>query len=637
MTTLISRLVLALSLMLITTLVLSLSETTQAQPRVNDGNIDLSGWHSDHNPSINLSGLWFWQPSDKLVPATIDETNASLQTVPVNGYGNIAIKAPQANYWLTITPPKNRQNLGLFIHRTCSTARVYLQQAGTIGNNEPIANLGRTGPKGLSTPYAGSRIIPLTFQSAAAHRLLIQTSNYDFLGSGLCGEIRIGDLSTLHKETTVSTMKVSMPTAMLAMAAIFSIAIYAQRPQDKAPLWLTLACCSTATFFFMYNGLLETFVNSEASWLFELRYRIQFISCGVIPAIMMMFYSCSFPGYLKPSLLRTNGQLTLLSSLFFAITPTAMLWPVVYVAIFYWGLQFLVGLWVLGKASINKQPYARVMLIAVLPITFIVPLELMGRSYVGEPPTLSLYALLFFIFIDSQIVGRKFSSTFKLAERLSKNLREEVALQTSELHEQNQRLETAQQALKKANSALTKLSITDGLTRIYNRMHFEQEFHKEWRRSARQKTPISVLMLDADHFKKLNDSAGHKVGDLCLQAISKQLNRHFKRAGELVARYGGEEFVALLPETDQRKALAVAEGLRMAIENLVITHKNESYKVTISIGISTTIPTMNTTPDNLLEAADAALYEAKASGRNRVAIIPLLTNQAQDQSQRKLL
>ena len=633
MSTFTLRLFLAFISLLLATQTLS----KPAQPTIHGGNLDLSDWQSNLNPSITLSGSWFWQAQDQYTPGKFDPAKSTLHTIPVGNYGNSASTMPQSNYWLTITPPANQQVLGLFIHRVCSSARVYLNPVSAEMSPQPLATIGKTGPKGMSSPYAGSRIIPLLFQSQAPHRLLIQTTNHDFWKSGLCAEIKIGNISTLQKEASASIMSVSMPTAMLAMAAIYSIAIYAQRPQNKAPLWLALACCSTVIFFFLYNGLLEVLAGSEAGWLFELRYRIQFISCGLIPVTMMMFYSHSFPGHAKNIWLRVNCQLSILISVFFALTPTAMIWPLVFLPIAYWSLLFLSGLWILCKAIIKRQAYARLMLIAVVPIAFIVPFELLNRSYVGEPPTFSLYALLFFIFIDSQITGRKFSLTFKIAERLTHNLRDEVNLQTAELNQQNHRLEVAQQALTQANSALKELSITDGLTNLYNRIHFQQEFHKEWRRSARKETPISVLMLDADNFKKLNDSAGHKVGDLCLQAVSKQLKHHFKRAGELVARYGGEEFVALLPETDQHKALAIAESLRIAIEKLVIHHKNESYKVTVSIGVSTTVPTMQTTPDNLLEAADAALYEAKAGGRNRVAIVSLLTMQAEDKSQQELL
>jgi len=232
--------------------------------------------------------------------------------------------------------------------------------------------------------------------------------------------------------------------------------------------------------------------------------------------------------------------------------------------------------------------------------------------------------------VQTQVIGTILYNTYRLAERLTLNLKEEVALQTAELNEQNNKLAYAQKALQSANSALKKLSITDGLTQVYNRIYFEQEFRKEWRRCARQNQPISILMIDADHFKQINDNAGHMAGDQCLQAISRKLQQHFKRAGELVARYGGEEFVAMLPNTDQHKTLAVAEGLRSAIERMEFEYNGKIHRVTISIGASTTTPSSNTSPDNLLETADAALYEAKDRGRNTVILIPMLPTQSKN-------
>jgi diguanylate cyclase len=248
-----------------------------------------------------------------------------------------------------------------------------------------------------------------------------------------------------------------------------------------------------------------------------------------------------------------------------------------------------------------------------------------------------MYAVLFLLFIESQIVGRRYAMAQRLAERLSNNLRDEVALQTAELNEQNKMLASAHQALRTANKALREISNTDGLTQLYNRMYFENELHKEWRRSSRSQSPLSVLMLDADHFKQINDSAGHKVGDLCLQAIAKTMNSHFKRAGEIVARYGGEEFIVMLPQTDQRKALAIAEGLRCAIANTVIQHQQQQFRITVSIGISTSVPSHKHSPDMMLEAADSALYDAKAGGRNRVSIVPLLNHKPASKAQQKLL
>jgi diguanylate cyclase (GGDEF)-like protein len=157
-------------------------------------------------------------------------------------------------------------------------------------------------------------------------------------------------------------------------------------------------------------------------------------------------------------------------------------------------------------------------------------------------------------------------------------------------------------------------------------MYFEQQFEQEWRRCARQGLTLSVLMIDADHFKKLNDTAGHLIGDACLRAIAQEIQQHFKRAGELVARYGGEEFIVLLPDTNQNKAVAVAESLRVAIENLIVEQTEQRFRITISVGVSTTTPALEQQASQLLATADAALYEAKEAGRNRVHSIPLFSS-----------
>jgi len=137
------------------------------------------------------------------------------------------------------------------------------------------------------------------------------------------------------------------------------------------------------------------------------------------------------------------------------------------------------------------------------------------------------------------------------------------------------------------------------------------------------------LMIDADNFKQLNDSAGHLVGDICLQTMAREIENHFKRSGELVARYGGEEFIVLLPDTNQSKALAAADSLRTAIEQLPLgDDSGTSYRITVSIGVSTTIPSIDQQPAQLIATADAALYDAKDAGRNRVHSIPIMSSRA---------
>lgn len=168
------------------------------------------------------------------------------------------------------------------------------------------------------------------------------------------------------------------------------------------------------------------------------------------------------------------------------------------------------------------------------------------------------------------------------------------------------------------NTAETS-SITDGLTGLYNRRHFDLELKKELSRTTRTFSDFSLIMVDIDHFKKFNDSYGHISGDQCLQRVATAIKDNTERTSDLVARYGGEEFIIIVPNTDEMGAKALGEKIRIAVENLAILHMGSrtSKFVTISVGITTVDYKDTLTADKALTRVDTALYLAKANGRNR--------------------
>jgi diguanylate cyclase (GGDEF)-like protein len=165
---------------------------------------------------------------------------------------------------------------------------------------------------------------------------------------------------------------------------------------------------------------------------------------------------------------------------------------------------------------------------------------------------------------------------------------------------------------------LENLATTDGLTRLYNRRTFLERAEAEFERSRRYRRPLSVLMLDVDHFKAVNDNHGHETGDRVLRILA-QTSRESLRQLDVIGRYGGEEFVAFLPETSSATALDVAERLRQSVEGLVVPSQHRDIRVTISIGVATV---KDKTADlaALIDAADEALYEAKQQGRNKIIV-----------------
>lgn len=167
---------------------------------------------------------------------------------------------------------------------------------------------------------------------------------------------------------------------------------------------------------------------------------------------------------------------------------------------------------------------------------------------------------------------------------------------------------------------LEKLSVTDPLTQLKNRMYFDAEYEKEWQRSARLKSCISILMVDLDYFKKLNDTYGHLFGDEALRSVAECLEKNVMRPADCVARYGGEEFIIMLPNTNEEGIRIVAERLTRAVSELSFESERQPVQVTCSIGGATAYPHPEHEHSELVKKADTALYEAKESGRNKYVI-----------------
>lgn len=177
--------------------------------------------------------------------------------------------------------------------------------------------------------------------------------------------------------------------------------------------------------------------------------------------------------------------------------------------------------------------------------------------------------------------------------------------------------------LKQQADLLESLALLDALTHIANRRRFDETLVTEWKRAKRDESPLSLILIDIDYFKQYNDSYGHGAGDNCLQRTAAALTRNLVRPGDFIARFGGEEFVVILPDTDQKAALQVAENLRACIEKLGIPHNypEPESAVTVSIGVATQLKIQEYfLPQTLFDAADNALYLAKESGRNRVCL-----------------
>lgn len=229
-------------------------------------------------------------------------------------------------------------------------------------------------------------------------------------------------------------------------------------------------------------------------------------------------------------------------------------------------------------------------------------LELGAADYISKP-------------FSPPVVLARVKTQLKLKWGLERErkLNNKLSLLNNTLAEKNERLH-------ELNTTLKNLASIDGLTGIPNRRRFDEFLELEWQRSMRNKTPISLILMDIDFFKRYNDNYGHAAGDDCLKGVAKALFHSIERKIDMVARYGGEEFACVLPETDASGARVVGERLRTCIEALHLPHEfSDAHSfVTISLGVATLHADQVSGPVILIQRADERLYMAKEAGRNRM-------------------
>jgi len=207
-----------------------------------------------------------------------------------------------------------------------------------------------------------------------------------------------------------------------------------------------------------------------------------------------------------------------------------------------------------------------------------------------------IFTVMFFGTVFIVIKLRKINSQLEL----------KVLERTKELHE--------------ANKKLKRISITDELTNLFNRRYFNNVFQKTWEISVRKNQPISLILLDIDHFKKCNDTYGHLAGDYYLRFIANILKESVKRPGDIVARFGGEEFIIILYDTPEAGARMLAEQIRKTVENTSAVYEDKKIRLTVSLGVATLIPNADLDSKGLIRLADQAMYQAKDNGRNQVVV-----------------
>lgn len=300
-------------------------------------------------------------------------------------------------------------------------------------------------------------------------------------------------------------------------------------------------------------------------------------------------------------------------------------------------VMILVSLLVAGASSVInplahvlrvKDGYTPAIYILVGLVVFLLSVVVIVLSKLGVLPRNGFteyspyYGTVFQLLLFSLSLADRMNVNRRLREeaqvKVAASQQELLEVQLKINEDLDRRVRERTDELEAVNTKLQELSTTDSLTGLRNRRYFDDMLQNEYKRAFRDKLPLAVLLLDIDHFKKLNDNFGHPFGDLCLVEAAQLIRDCIKRPPDIAARYGGEEFVVLLPQTDREGAVKVAECLHAAFNAKRIEDGPHSVVMTISIGVSSTVPPDRDSHEKLLKRADELLYRAKQNGRNRV-------------------
>ena len=280
----------------------------------------------------------------------------------------------------------------------------------------------------------------------------------------------------------------------------------------------------------------------------------------------------------------------------------------------------LFALALLVRAMFKKSRGVRGLLLSAIPILIALIHDIAATRIAGYSLHIIEYAIILFLFLQTQIQLSRFVRALDISEHLTENLQYEIDVKTKELFNRNQELEKHTLSLRLQNQHVKLLSEMDHLTGLYNRQTLEVRSEEMFKQAISYGLPLSVAMMDLDHFKSINDQYGHGVGDECLIHAASYLRAYQFRKRDLIARYGGEEFIIILSDIPLLEAEKIINRVCKGLSEGLVHGDHDDIQLTSSFGIADIEICQASSIDELISAADEALYQAKENGRNRVEI-----------------
>ncbi len=611
-------------------------QNSEIKLKAESGVLDLSQVKFE-NDVVRLDGQWefFW--NQLLSPSEIkNESIAEYIQIPGSWNKHISNEAQSGYGYATYRLQfkiAGRIELALKIPRMFTAYELWM-------NGELISTAGTVGTtRETMTPQYLPQIALFESQQGV-NEILIRVSNFYHRSGGVLESISLG-----HENKILGMRYESLARELLIFGSLISLgayhlALFFFRKSNTSSLYFGLFCVFIGIRTLLIGERFFIYLFPDFSW--EIAHKIQTLTYYIGVPLILMFFMSVYPKYFHARIIKIAQIIGTVFGLLVLLTPARVFTAFNLIYQIWTAIATIYILLILIKLWVHKETGSGFIIIGALALLLSSANDIVFYNiWINDGgPTLiktiirtgnlSSLGQLIFAFSNSLLLAKRFSDSLEQEEILTAKLTEinshldELVLQrTNDLKKSNKKIEHQKVELEKINRDLKRLSFKDPLTGLWNRRKYDQTIALEWRRCLRYKRPISLILLDIDYFKEFNDSYGHMAGDECLIKIGEMLKNSLFRSSDMVARYGGEEFTVLLPDSGKEEAITVADMLRQKIESMNIPNEKSlvSNYVTVSIGIYSTVPDSNSSYEDLFNATDRALYQAKDNGRNQVIFL----------------
>jgi diguanylate cyclase (GGDEF)-like protein len=453
-------------------------------------------------------------------------------------------------------------------------------------------------------------------QNVNSGTLVVYLSAQLYKRAGMYGAFDVREFELANK-ALLSDLASRVALIAIGLLVVFqNILFYVFRPKERVLLLLAV---------FAFSVLLRAAVSTDYVYYllgdpayFDILLRLEYITI-VWPAVAAAhFFSCLYPAKFSTRVVQLGYLIIAFVVTFTLLVP---LTQVVDNLFYYQGLLGIFSfytMWLIINSMILTSLRSTLMIVSFFVLFGGVVNDVFAASSSIYNLYVSEYTLFLFLFAQTQYHSLRFVSALDMAEHLTNNLQKEVAQKTNELSIRNRELEDKADYLKVQHDRIKELSETDHLTGLYNRQTFDSYFELKFTEAIQQTENLSLVMLDIDNFKEINDGYGHQVGDACLKAIAEYLQQTNLRKNDFVARYGGEEVVIVLSNTDIKGAAEISQRICDGLSQIKFSVVQGAIALTASFGVAELTHNQASNTTQLLKLADDALYQAKLQGKNQV-------------------